>query len=102
MSQFFNLDLDGDVLKVGFGSPASNDVIVKDVAGTLATMKSDGTLAGGPLLKITGPASLPVAFVIAHDVTHLYGAIAVFDPKLQKHVVAVSHNPDYAIGDLID
>lgn len=102
MSDFFNLDLDGDTLNVGFGAPASNDVIVADVASTLAEMKSEGILAGGSLLKINGPASLPVAVVIAHDVTHLYGAVAVFDPKLQAYVVSVSHNPAYAVGDLIN
>ena len=101
MGQFYKINLDGDTMKVAFGDPATNDVIVKDVHPTLDKMKAEGTL-GGPLLKITGPASLPVAFVIAHTVLHLYGAVAVFDPKLQKYVVSVSHNPDYTAGDLID
>lgn len=94
----YNISVDGDLMKIGFGDPASNDVIVKDVAARLKDMD----LPGGPLLKINGPASLPVAVVIAHGVTHLYGAIAVWDPKLGKYVVSVSHNPDFAIGDLID
>lgn len=98
----YNINLDGDTMNVSFGDPASNDAIVKEVAATLKSMKADGILAGGPLLKINGPASLPVAFVIAHDVLHLYGAVAVRDPKLGKYVVAISHNPDYSTGDLID
>ena len=94
----YNLSLDGDLLKVGFGDPASNDAIVRYVADTLKDM----ALPGGPLLKINGPASLPVAVVIAHAVTHLYGAVAVWDPKLGKYVVSVSHNPAFSVGDLID
>lgn len=94
----YNLSLDGNVLCVSFGSPASNDVIVKDAVQGL----KDLGLAGGPILKINGPASLPVAIAIGHGVTHLYGAIAVFDPKLSKYVVSVSHNPDFSVGDLVD
>lgn len=94
----YNLSLDGNVLRVGFGSPASNDVIVKDAVAAL----KDLGLSGGPILKINGPASLPVAVALAHGVTHLYGAVAVFDPKLSRYVVSVSHNPDYAVGDLVD
>lgn len=85
-------------MKVAFGDAASNDQIVKDVTAMLKEM----ALVGGPLIKINGPASLPVAVVIAHGVMHIYGAVAVWDPKLGKYVVAVSHNPDYAAGDLID
>src|SRR5215469_10011706 len=96
----FNITIDGNLMKVGFGDPASNDAIVRDVQSTLDAMKADGTLTGGPVLKINGPASLPVAFVIAHAVLHIYGAVAVFDPKLQKYVVSVAHGADYAVGDL--
>jgi CRISPR-associated protein Csx3 len=94
----YNVSLDNDVLRVGFGVPASNDQIVKDAVQGL----KDLGLSGGPILKINGPASLPVAVALAHAVTHLYGAVGVFDPKLQKYVVSVSHNPDFSVGDLID
>jgi len=94
----YSIHLNGDLMKVGFGDPASNDQIVKDVS----QMLKDMVLPGGPILKINGPASLPVAVVISHAVTHLYGAVAVWDPKLSKYVVSVSHNPTYAVGDLID
>jgi len=86
-----------DVMKVSFGAPAQNDDIVRDaVAGVKAL-----NLQGGKLLKINGPASLPVAIAIGHEVSHLYGAIGVFDPKLGKYVVAVSHDAEYKVGDLI-
>ena len=67
-------------------------------------MTKMGELSGGGLLKINGPASLPVAMVLARKLSHLFAAIAFFDPKLNKYVVAISHsrNPDYAVGNLID
>lgn len=99
----YKLDLDGDVLKIGFGEPAQNDQIVKDASVRLDQLVQSGILAGGPLLKVNGPGSLPVAFVIAHKVAHLYGAIAVYDPKLgNQYVVCITHNPQYKLGDLIN
>lgn len=94
----YNISIDGDTMKIGFGDPASNDAIVKEVATTLKDM----SLPGGPIIKLNGPASLPVAAVITHAVAHLYGVVAVWDPKMQKYVVSVSHNPDYSVGDLVD
>lgn len=94
--------LEGNVLKIGFGEPAQNDQIVKDAAARLDEMVGNGELIGGELLKINGPASLPVACVITHRVAHLYGAIAIYDPKLGgKYVVCISHHPAYRLGDVI-
>jgi CRISPR-associated protein Csx3 len=98
----YNIRLDGDTMNVSFGAPSTNDSIVREVTETLKDMAGDGTLEGGPLLKINGPASLPVAFVLAHAVLHIYGVVAVRDPKLGKYVVVASHAPDYSVGDLID
>lgn len=99
---YYNINLEGNIMRLSFGEPASNDLIVQEVLQSLNTMKTDGTLAGGSLLKINGPASLPIAFVIAHAVLHIYGAVAIFDPKLQKYVVVTAHGTDYKVGDLID
>jgi CRISPR-associated protein Csx3 len=96
----YKIDKRGDVLQVTFGEPAQNDQIVKDASQRLTELA--GELTGGALLKVNGPASMPVAFVLAHGVAHLYGAIAVYDPKLSQYVVCIAHHPDYAIGDLID
>lgn len=98
----YNISLAENTMTVKFGEPAQNDQIVRDAKKILDDMVTSGELAGGELLKITGPASLPVAVVIAHAVAHLYGAVAVFDPKLAKYVVSVSHTPSYAVGDLVD
>ena len=94
-------DNDG-ILRVAFGISGSNDQIVKDADMRLDAMRNAGELSGGGLLKINGPASIPVAMVLAHKVSHLFGAVACFDPKLNRYVVAISHSPKYAVGDMID
>lgn len=98
----YKIEISSGVLKVGFAEPAQNDQIVRDAAARLDEMTESGELSGGQLLKINGPASVPVAFVLAHKVAHLYGAIGFFDPKLGKYVVSITHNPAYNLGDLID
>ena len=100
----YTITRDGDVLHIAFGVPSTNDQIVKDTVACLDAMTKSGELSGGGLLKINGPASLPVAMVLGHKLSHLFEAIACFDPKLNKYVVTISHspNPDYVIGNLID
>ncbi len=87
------------VLKIGFGEPSTNNLIVAVVESTMKGLAKNSQFCSG-LLKIDGPASLPVAFVIAHSVCHLFSAIAIRDPKI-GFVVAVSHDPQYTVGDLI-
>ena|SRR6056297_3294368 len=96
----YNVSLDSEVLKIGFGEPAQNDVLVKDASANLASIIKD--VKGQSLLLVNGPASLPVAFALCHQLAHIVGSIGVFDPKLNKYVIAVSHNPDYSVGDLIE
>jgi CRISPR-associated protein Csx3 len=98
----YNIQLQNGVLRVSFGETAQNDQIVKDAAARLEEMASTGELTGGQLLKINGPISIPVAFVLAHKLAHIYGAIGLFDPKLGKYVISITHNPAYKLGDLID
>jgi CRISPR-associated protein Csx3 len=98
----YNIELNGERLNIGFANPAQNDQIVRDAAARLDEMEESGELKGGQLLKINGPASLPVACVLAHKVAHLFGAVGVFDPKLGKYVISITHNPTYKLGDLID
>ncbi|MFZ2664165.1 MAG: CRISPR-associated protein Csx3 [Patescibacteria group bacterium] len=100
----FLIDIQGDVLTVGFNSnePAQNNVIVRDATVRIDGMKASGKLPGGSIIKINGPASLPVAVAIAHGLLHLYETVAVFDPKLGRYVVAVCHSNLYLPGDLID
>ena len=98
-----NRDADG-VLRIAFGVPSSNDQIVKDATARLDEMMKIGELSGGGLLKINGPASLPIAMVLGHKISHLFEAVACFDPKLNKYVVVISHspNPKFVVGSLLD
>jgi len=98
----YNIALTDGVLKVGFGSPAQNDQIVKDAEAGIDALVNSGELGGGEVIRVNGPASLPVAMVLAHKLAHLYQAVACFDPKLSKYVVAIAHGDKYAVGDLID
>jgi CRISPR-associated protein Csx3 len=96
------LNADGALLRVGFGTPAQNDAIVRDAVVGLQGLVDAGGVEG-KVLRVNGPMSLPVAFAVAHGVGHLFGAVAVYDPKLGgKYVVAISHDPMYPIGDLLD
>lgn len=100
---FYNINLEGgNILRVGFGEPAQNDHIVRDAVARIDEMVNGGTLTGGSVIRVNGPASLPVAMAIAHAIAHLYEVVACFDPKLAKYVVAVSHSAAYKPGDLID
>jgi CRISPR-associated protein Csx3 len=87
-----------DLFKIGFGTPADNSAIVRD-AETAVTSAIDGK--GGKLALVSGPASLPAAIVLGHKLVHMFGAVAIFDPKMDAFIVAVSHNPDFATGDTI-
>lgn len=98
------------ILKVGFNriQPAQGDQIVKDAVERLEQMQSSGELMTGGLLKIDGPQSVPVAYVLAHKLSHLYETIAVLDPKIGKRgyktyiVTTVHGSSHYEIGDLIE
>jgi len=98
----FKIEFIEGVLRVGFGTPAQNDQIVRDAKVRLDEMISTGEMSGGRLVKVNGPASLPVMMVITHAVMHIFGAVSMFDPKLGKYVVAISHDPGFAVGDLVD
>lgn len=32
---------------------------------------------------------------------HLFGVVAVFDPKISGYVVAITHDPAFKVGDVI-
>ncbi|SKB13816.1 conserved hypothetical protein [Planktothrix sp. PCC 11201] len=106
----YQLRLEGDILKVGFNriQPAQGDQIVRDAFEQLEQMIASGEISGGSgVLKIDGPQSVPVAYVIAHRLAHLYEAIAVLDPKIgskgcKTYIVTMTHgSSNYQIGDLI-
>ncbi|MEH2455853.1 CRISPR-associated protein Csx3 [Nostoc sp.] len=104
----YNINLEGDVLKVGFGATlATGDQIVRDVAAQLDVMIASGELASSSLIKINGRISVLVGQVLADKLSKLYDAIAVFDPKigdrgLDRYVVTISRHPKYKVGDTLD
>ncbi|MBD2132631.1 CRISPR-associated protein Csx3 [Sphaerospermopsis sp. FACHB-1094] len=104
----YHISLDGDVLKVGFGSTlTTGDEVVRDAATRLNQMIVSGELPGGSLIKINGRTSVLVSQVLADKLSTLYDAIALFDPKigdkgLDRYVVTISKHPDYQVGDILD
>jgi CRISPR-associated protein Csx3 len=102
MGKLYNIKLEeANLLKVSFGEPASNNLIVKEVSRTL-DIEIVPNIEHGIPVRINGPASLPIAACIAHKVCHLTQAVACFDPKLGAYVVSIAHGPGYKIGDLIE
>lgn len=95
----YNLELKEDgVLHIGFGDPAGNDAIVPEAVQKAEQLKEQ---VMGKVLRINGPASLPVAVAISHVFSHIVPAVACWDPKLSAYVVCVSHDPNYSLGQLI-
>lgn len=97
----FHLTMNGDTLTLKFGEAATNEQIVPFVEKRMKDMIDTKEIPWGELIKIDGPASLPVAAVIAHKLAHLYSVVSVFDPKLQKFIVAISHSGKNKPGDLL-
>ncbi|AFZ11539.1 hypothetical protein Cri9333_0593 [Crinalium epipsammum PCC 9333] len=105
----YRIDLIGDTLKVDFaktpdGTPvvANGDEIVRDAATRLREMIDRGEIKGGNLLKINGRISVALSYTIAHEIAHLYRAIAVSDTRLGAYVVVITTTDDYPIGSQID
>jgi len=98
----YNIEMLADrTLKIGFGDPAQNNEIVPFVKAKMDELVEAGAFAGIEVLKVNGPASLPVAMTIAHAVAHIVKAVACFDPKINGYVVSIAHGPEHMVGDLI-
>ncbi len=100
----YTITPDGDILRVGFNKEilAPGDRIVRDAEAQLEALVESGQLNGGKLIKIDGKMSLLVAYTLAHALIHLYGAIAIFDPRLSAYIVVKSDTPDYPLASRID
>lgn len=85
-------------IRVGFGEPATNDLIVRDAIQAIADLQ----LTGGKGIRFNGPISVPAAMALAHAVAHQFGFVAMFDPKIGKYIVAISHDPAVKPGDLME
>ena len=91
---------DASLFRVRFGADSENDRKVVDAEQQIAAMVAGGNL-GGKIALINGPASLPVAVVLAHHLIHRFGVLGVFDPKVAGYVVAAAHGSTYKVGDTI-
>jgi CRISPR-associated protein Csx3 len=91
---------DAILLRLSFGDPATNDVIVRGVEATMRKLKDDG-LSGGKIVLLNGASSLAVMAVITHHLAHLFGTVAIYDPKLEAYIVVVNHGPAFNVGDTI-
>lgn len=99
----FHMEKEGDdILRVGFGEPAGNDRIVQDASEAITGLLRSGALHGGKLLKVNGPASMPVAMLMGHCFAHLYETVACYDPKLGAYVVIASHGGPHLLGELLE
>lgn len=105
----FQLSLTGDTLRVGFNRELSvdGDRLVRDASAQLDWMLDQGLFTGGKLLKIDGPQSVSIAYLLAHRLAPLYGAIAILDPKIGRpdyrtYIVAISQGAGYQVGDLVE
>jgi CRISPR-associated protein Csx3 len=98
----FNLNFDQttQTLKIGFGGDtATGDKIIKAINDGLKALD----LPGGPgVVKVTGPVTTPGAAVLGHLLAHKFAAVGFWDPKLQKFLIAITHDPKWDVGDLID
>jgi hypothetical protein len=85
---------------IGFGDePADNTDLTQLVSK--ATYEIPSELHGSVAL-VTGKASLPVSYALSHNLGHYHKAVAVYDPKLQGFVVAITHDSRYPLGHLIE
>lgn len=105
----FLMRKEGDILRVQINNAVSvdGDQIVRDAKAQLQHLIASGQLSGGKLLKVNGRSTALASSVMAIELAHLYGAIAVFDPKLgasglDRYIVTISHTQDYQVGDTID
>jgi len=76
-------------------------VVVQDAHAAMLELERRGELAGGGVLCIDGRCSVAAAVTLTHFLSHLFAAIAVFDPKLDRYIVCVSHDASFTVGQLI-
>jgi len=75
---------------------------VRDTVVRLAEMDDNSELAGGGLIKVTGPLLVPVAAAFGHVLAHRFSAVAFFVPPMATFVVAMVHGHEaLKVGDTV-
>lgn len=104
MAKYFNVEKVSEIddiveLRISFGVQAQNPQMVPDAVAAIR----DLNLTGGKLIKFNGPSTLPVAMALVHEVAHLFGAVACFDPKIAPgYVVCITHDPQFELGQQLE
>ncbi|WP_159785610.1 CRISPR-associated protein Csx3 [Sodalinema gerasimenkoae] len=89
---------DAVIYTTAFGEePATNAELVPIISKATHSLPP----AYGTIGLITGKASLPVSYVLAHHLSHYHKALGVFDPKLNGFVIVVTHDRQYPLGKVI-
>jgi CRISPR-associated protein Csx3 len=109
MTQSYQIKLVGDTLWINFNRKfdVPGDRIIQDAYQQLQELLTSAQLIGGSILKINGRASLPIAYLLAHELGHLYNVVAVCDPRLlgqqqNRYVVVISYTDEYSVGDVLE
>ena len=85
-------------LSCDFGAVAADgDEIVREVAEYVRHL---GIYGRGCF--VTGRMSVPVAFVVGHAFGHMFGFVAVFDPKIGTYIVVTAHADGVVVGDRVE
>lgn len=93
----------GDTMTFKHAGEGDASAKVRDTVARLQEMDAAGELAGGGLVKVTGPLLVPVAAVFGHVLAHRFSAVAFFVPPMAKFVVASVHgDATLKVGDAIE
>jgi hypothetical protein len=93
----------GDLLTFKHTGEGDASAKVRDTVARLAEMDANGELAGGGLVKVTGPLLVLVAGVFGHVLAHRFSAVAFFVPPMATFVVAMVHGHEtLKVGDTVD
>ncbi len=95
--------LKGDTLEIGYCNSTPSHDAVTYATNRIADMIATKLLPGGEIIKIKGPMPTFLATMLTYKLAPFYGAIACFDSKTEKYIVAAARERSpYSIGDIIE
>ncbi|MCL4392357.1 hypothetical protein M1413_03430 [Patescibacteria group bacterium] len=95
--------LRGDTLEIGYCSSTPTRDAAVYTAKRIAEMIATKLLPGGEMIKIKGPMPSFIATILTYKLAPFYEAIACFDFKTKKYIVAVARERSlYSVGDIIE
>ncbi len=95
--------LEGDTLEIGYCSSISSHDAATYVTKRIADMLATKLLPGGEIIKVKGPMPTFIATILTYKLAPFYGAIACFDFKTKKYIVAAAREMSaYSVGDIVE